>query len=397
MKPVRIEINGRSIDGTVEPRQSLADFVREELLLTGTHLGCEHGVCGACTVLIDGAPARSCIAWPVALDGAKVTTIEGLIDDAVMAQLRAAFTREHGLQCGFCTPGMLVMARDIVLRRPGIDDEAIRHELAGNLCRCTGYTGIIRAIRSVAAELAGEAPIVTRGSEVAPPVHVSPLTLPVAPSRVAVSAEPAALVAAEALPAAGPDMLPEPLRNPVELVETFEVPAPRAEVWALFQDLARVIACLPGARLAEPSDGRTLVAEMVVKLGPMQAAFGGTGLVAADSADWSGEIQGRGVDRRSASRVQARLVYRLEEAGEDHTRVRVEVAYVLQGPLAQMSRGTIARDLAARMTAAFAANVAAALRGEAPATASAPLDAGSLFLAVLKGWLARLFGQGEGR
>jgi carbon-monoxide dehydrogenase small subunit len=391
MKPIRLEINGRSIDSTVEPRQSLADFAREELLLTGTHLGCEHGVCGACTVLIDGAPARSCIAYPVTLDGAKITTIEGLADDPVMARLRAAFTREHALQCGFCTPGMLVMARDIVLRRPGLDDAAIRHELAGNLCRCTGYTGIIRAIRTVALERMGEAPVVTRGCAVAPPIHVSPLTLPVTPART-IAAAPSP--AADAAPIAWADTPPAPLRNPVELVEAFEVPARREEVWALFQDPARVIACLPGARLAAPSDGRSINAEMVVKLGPMQAAFGGNGIIIADPDNWSGTIHGRGVDTRSASRVQARLGYRLEEiAGGAGTQVRVEVAYVLQGPLAQMSRGTIARDLAARLTAAFAANLAAALKGEAPAVASAPLDAGSLLLAMAKGWLKRLFGR----
>ena len=391
MKPIRLEINGRAIESAVEPRQSLADFVREELLLTGTHLGCEHGVCGACTVLVDGEPARSCIAYPVALDGARITTIEGLADDPVMERLRAAFTREHGLQCGFCTPGMLVMARDIVLRRPGLDDAAIRHELAGNLCRCTGYTGIIRAIRAVALERAGETPVVTRGCAVAPPVQVSPLTLPVAPSRIAAAA-PALVVDAE--PVAMADAAREPLRNPVELVEAFDVPAPRRDVWALFQDPARVIACLPGARLVAPSDGRSIAAEMVVKLGPMQAAFGGAGIIIADHDNWSGTIHGRGVDARSASRVQARLAYRLEEIADGAgTRVRVEVAYVLQGPLAQMSRGAIARDLAARLTAAFAANLGAALRGEAPVTSSAPLDAGSLLLAVLKGWLKRVFAR----
>lgn len=392
MKPIRLEINGRPIDSTVEPRQSLADFVREELLLTGTHLGCEHGVCGACTVLIDGAPARSCIAYPVTLDGARITTIEGLVDDSVMERLRAAFTREHGLQCGFCTPGMLVMARDIVLRRPGLDDAAIRHELAGNLCRCTGYTGIIRAIRAVALERAGEAPVVTRGCAVAPPVQVSPLTLPVPPARIA-AAVPTPEV--DTAPVAMAENPPEPLRNPVELVEAFVVPAPRREVWALFQDPARVVACLPGARLTAPSDGRSIKAEMVVKLGPMQAAFGGTGVILADPDNWSGTIEGRGVDARSASRVQARLGYRLEDSADGAgTRVGVEVAYVLQGPLAQMSRGAIARDLAARLTAAFAANLGAALKGEAPAATSAPLDAGSLLLTVVKAWLKRLFARG---
>ena len=389
MKPVRLEINGRSISAQVEPRQHLADFVREEMLLTGTHLGCEHGVCGACTVLIDGAPARSCISFPVSLDGAAITTIEGLIDDPIAAKLREAFTQEHGLQCGFCTPGMLIMARDIVLRRPGADRDAIRHELAGNLCRCTGYIGIIRAIERVAAERKDEAAVVTRGCTIAPPVYYSPLAFPVSPTHV--SAGPSEIDRAPDT-AREPAFVPEELRNPVELVQEFDVPAPRRQVWELFQDPARVIACLPGARLSAPSDGRNIAAEMVVKLGPIQAAFGGAGIIASDPASWTGTIDGRGVDQRSATRVQARLVYRLEEAsGGAATHVRVDVAYVLQGPLAQMSRGALARDLASRMTAAFAANLSAAMKGEPAPTQSAPLDAGSLFFSMVRDWLSRLF------
>jgi carbon-monoxide dehydrogenase small subunit len=148
-KAISLTVNGRAISAAVEPRTQLADFVREELLLTGTHLGCEHGVCGACTIEIDGAPARSCIAYAAACDGATVRTIEGFDDDAVMADLREAFSAEHALQCGYCTPGMLVTARDIVLRLPDADEARIRKELAGNLCRCTGYVGIVRAIARV--------------------------------------------------------------------------------------------------------------------------------------------------------------------------------------------------------------------------------------------------------
>ncbi|GLK86470.1 xanthine dehydrogenase family Fe-S subunit [Ancylobacter defluvii] len=393
MIPIKLEVNGRPIEVRVEPRQHLADFLREEMLLTATHLGCEHGVCGACTVLIDGAPARSCIAFPAMLDGARITTVEGLADDAVAAELREAFMDEHGLQCGFCTPGMLVMARDIVLRRPQADEDVIRHELAGNLCRCTGYVGIIRAIRKVAAGRADA--VVTRGTVLEPPAYASPLALPVSPARVAVEAPLAPSPAAAMAGAGEGEAEAEPLRNPVELSESFEVPAPRAEVWALFQSPEQVIACLPGARLTAPSDGRTLKAEMVVKLGPMQAAFGGAGRITPDAANWSGTIDGRGVDARSATQVRARLGYRLAEIEADAaTRVSVDVAYVLQGPLAQMSRGAIARDVAARLTQAFAANLAATVKGETPAAQNASLDAGALAWSVIKGWLARLFGRG---
>ena len=152
MKPIKLTVNGKAVEALVEPRTHLADFLRENERLTGTHVGCEHGVCGACTVEIDGAPARSCIAFAVTCDGASVRTIEGFDDDAVMTQLRAAFSAEHALQCGYCTPGMLVTARDIIMRIPDADEARIRHELSGNLCRCTGYVGIVRAIKRVLSE-----------------------------------------------------------------------------------------------------------------------------------------------------------------------------------------------------------------------------------------------------
>jgi aerobic carbon-monoxide dehydrogenase small subunit len=151
LRRITLEVNGEPVDASVEPRTHLADFLREAQGLTGTNLGCEHGVCGACTLEIDGAPARSCITFAVACDGAAVRTIEGFADDPVMAELRAAFTAEHALQCGYCTPGMLVTARDIVLRLPDADEPRIRKELSGNLCRCTGYMGIVSAIQRVLA------------------------------------------------------------------------------------------------------------------------------------------------------------------------------------------------------------------------------------------------------
>jgi carbon-monoxide dehydrogenase small subunit len=149
---ITLTVNGVSQAVEAEPRTHLADMLREQLLLTGTHIGCEHGVCGACTVELDGAPARACITYAGACDGASVRSIEGFAEDPVMAQLREAFSAEHALQCGYCTPGMLVTARDIVLRLPDADEARVREELAGNLCRCTGYRGIVRAILAVLAQ-----------------------------------------------------------------------------------------------------------------------------------------------------------------------------------------------------------------------------------------------------
>lgn len=149
MSSTTITINGQDITASVEPRTSLADFVRAEAGWTGTHLGCEQGVCGACTVLVDAVPVRSCIVFAVACSGSDVRTIEGLDDDLTITELREAFTKYHGLQCGYCTPGMLMTARDIVTRIPEADASRVRLELAGNLCRCTGYAGIVHAVMSV--------------------------------------------------------------------------------------------------------------------------------------------------------------------------------------------------------------------------------------------------------
>ena len=149
MTDLSININGEHIKADVEPRLSLADFIRDRQRLTGTHLGCEHGVCGACTVLMNGEPVRSCITFAAVADGSEITTIEGFDQDEPMAQLRQAFHENHALQCGYCTPGMLVAARDIVTRLPDADEDRVRLELAGNLCRCTGYVGIVKAILSV--------------------------------------------------------------------------------------------------------------------------------------------------------------------------------------------------------------------------------------------------------
>tara|TARA_Y100000814_G_scaffold12643_1_gene9592 strand:- start:84 stop:563 length:480 start_codon:yes stop_codon:yes gene_type:complete len=146
---ISLDVNGCLVEASVEPRQSLADFLRENLALTGTHLGCEHGICGACTVFINGVPARSCIARAVSCEGDEIKTIEGFVDDPWMEAIREKFSSEHALQCGFCTPGMLVTAYDITKRIPDADEARIRVELAGNLCRCTGYKGIVNAIKGV--------------------------------------------------------------------------------------------------------------------------------------------------------------------------------------------------------------------------------------------------------
>jgi carbon-monoxide dehydrogenase small subunit len=149
---IGLTVNGEQVTRTVEARTHLADFLREELEFTGTHLGCEHGACGACTVRVDGAIVRACLMLAVQAGGTVVETVEGLTDNGELTALQQAFHRRNALQCGFCTPGMLVTALDLVRRRPGASRREIREHLAGNYCRCTGYQAIVDAVESVLRE-----------------------------------------------------------------------------------------------------------------------------------------------------------------------------------------------------------------------------------------------------
>jgi carbon-monoxide dehydrogenase small subunit len=150
---VRLSVNGREYERAVEARKTLADFLREDLALTGTHLGCEHGVCGACTVLLDGEPVRACLMLAVQADGTRVTTVEGLAEGDRLHPLQEAFWTHHGLQCGYCTPGILLTATAFLAECPDPTREEIREMLAGNLCRCTGYQFIVEAIEAAARAL----------------------------------------------------------------------------------------------------------------------------------------------------------------------------------------------------------------------------------------------------
>jgi carbon-monoxide dehydrogenase small subunit len=153
MTQVTLTVNGAAYQVEVEPRRTLADTIRDDCGLTGTHLGCEHGVCGACTVLVDGRPVRSCLMFAVQAEGAEIRTVEGLADGDRLHPLQEAFWKYHGLQCGFCTPGFLMLALGVLEADPEIDDEALLDALSSNLCRCTGYQNIVTAVRAAAVEM----------------------------------------------------------------------------------------------------------------------------------------------------------------------------------------------------------------------------------------------------
>jgi carbon-monoxide dehydrogenase small subunit len=150
---ITLLVNGRDYSVRVEPRKSLADTIREDCGLTGTHLGCEHGVCGACTILVDGSPVRSCLLFAVQCEGMEIETVEGLASDGVLHPLQEAFWEHHGLQCGFCTPGFLMLAKGALEEDPALTGEALRDVLSSNLCRCTGYQNILTAVEAAAARM----------------------------------------------------------------------------------------------------------------------------------------------------------------------------------------------------------------------------------------------------
>ena len=356
MKTIDLTVNGERVQALVEPRTHLADFLREQQRLTGTHVGCEHGVCGACTVLVDGQPVRSCITYAVQCEGSEVRTVEGFEDDALMKALRAAFSREYALQCGFCTPGMLIAARDLVLRLPGADERRIREEMSGNLCRCTGYVGIVRAIASVVQSRGASNDVPVEEKRAPAPARFTPLETKKDDAPQAI-----------------------PLSSGTSIEDEVLVKHPVGVVWAAFADMPAVAACLPGAEITESAPD-SVKGRISVKFGPMRASFAGGAALERDEVAKRGVIRGAGQDALSSSRARGDIAYQLSDAGGSATRIAIRIDYSLQGPLAQFSRGGLVKEFVGRMVAEFGRNLdrhlASGGRTSAPA---AQLDAGGVF------------------
>ncbi len=367
-------------------------------MLTGTHIGCEHGVCGACTVEVDGAIVRSCITFAVACDGADVRSIEGFDDDPLMARLRDAFRDAHALQCGYCTPGMLIAARDLLLRKSDLDRAAIRTEMSGNLCRCTGYAGIVQAIETLMAERRGVA-LPERQ-----PTGLGPAPGPAASKAAATQRlerqPPEPAPAAVAKPASRPvrkaiavevSAIETEGRNNL-LRQTFVLPHPAQAVWALMRDPALLGQCLPGLVLESEADDR-VEGHMLVQLGPLRARFAGAGTIERFEGEHRQIIRGRGSDRGSGSFAEGSIDYCLSAVpgseGQAWTRVDVTMRYGLSGPLAQFGRSGLVRNLVARLSAAFAQNLDIRLAAPEAAAAPAPFAPAGLLAAALKESLAR--------
>ena len=397
MKTVALTVNGEPCSAAVSGRTQLAELLRDHLHLTGTHLGCEHGVCGACTVLVDGKPIRSCITWAQACEGAGVVTVEGLSDDPIGRALLDAFARHHALQCGFCTSGMLITAWDVVTRLAPTDEAAIRHELSGNLCRCTGYMGIVAAVHDVARQRQDGA---TPGAGIATVGQATPTDDAAgaaghADARGAESAAPAAwrrrsggadaspaapfepfeidtahltLADATAAGAAGIAARPMTRTDGWSLVEReFTVGYPVDALWALFVDLPRVAGCLPGVAI-ESSEEDRFAGRAEIRFGPVGAAFHGEGTRETDPGRRTGVISGRGSDRRGHATLEAELRYEMN--GEEpldarpRTRVGLAIRFRIQGGLAQFNRADLVESFADVMLAEFVRNCERRLAGE---------------------------------
>jgi carbon-monoxide dehydrogenase small subunit len=408
MNTVTLTVNGKAASAAIEPRTHLADYLREAHNLTGTHIGCEHGVCGACTLLVDGVPTRSCITFAVTCQQAEVTTIEGLDEDDIATELRAAFSREHGLQCGYCTPGMVVSARDVVLRMEAPSEHDIRVAMSGNLCRCTGYVGIVRAIQDVIASrrARGIAAIPDGNRKLLGPAgsgHALLNGLDRTEMRERTQADAPQAVAGQVKAAttarADTDWKPQ-----TTFTQSFTVAHPVNVVWDFFGNIGEVASCLPGASLVgEPVDGH-VEGQIRVKVGPISAEFQGVADVTRDDATRTGTINGSGKDKRSNSATRGLIGYAVKPGDTpDETRVDVSIGYTLTGMLAQFGRSGLVQDVAGRLISAFVQNLEAKLahggkgeHAEAPSIIT-ELDAGSLVSSVLLGRVKRFFASLFGR
>jgi len=357
MTRIALTVNDVPIQADVEPRTSIADFLRRFQFLTGTHLGCEHGVCGACTIMLDNEPARSCISLAVALHGAKIRTIEGFESDPAMAALRVAFREEHALQCGFCTSGMLISAHDIVSRFAEPDEKRIRAELAGNICRCTGYVGIVNAIQRVIRELPPTERL--RRSPKRQGLEPRGLTGPFQ-TFVAKRSEPQKVKVLERTASARTEAKLE--KGWSRIVDFFVVNCPRSEVWALLDNPRQFTQCMPGVELVS-SDGREINGRVHVTFGPIKAIFACRATIERTDSELTGVVSGAGGDERSESRVKGRLKYALIEIDALRTRIDIVLDYQLQGALAQFGRSGLVQGFVSQLIAQFGDNLSAVLAG----------------------------------
>jgi aerobic carbon-monoxide dehydrogenase small subunit len=378
MTSLTLQVNGVEVTRDIAPRTHLADFVRDELSLTGTHIGCEHGVCGACTVMVDGRPVRACLSFAVACAGSDVRTIESFDNDPVMERLRRAFSRHHALQCGYCTPGMLATAYDIVTRLPNADESRIREELSGNLCRCTGYIGIVAAIGDVLSHGPHQSAVPIRAASTAGTVHPTIVTLPAAGRAVT--------------PTSGELHVPQAIVGGTSLARTIAVPVPIERLWSTLQDVESVARCVPGASIESIKPDGTIEGTLQVTIGPMRARFRGIARAAFDAATRRGEVRGAGGDRVSRSRTEGVIGFAARSGSGANSELALTIIYKLGGPLAQFGRPVIVETVVDHLLSEVAANLVRASRS-GPINSAKAVGGIGLAARTLFAMLRRLLGR----
>jgi aerobic-type carbon monoxide dehydrogenase small subunit (CoxS/CutS family)/carbon monoxide dehydrogenase subunit G len=350
---VPLTVNGTEVTLDVEPRLTLADALRSSLGLTGTHLGCEHGVCGACTVLIDGRAARSCLTFAVQARGAEVTTVEALGSPDELHPLQEAFRRHHGLQCGFCTPGFLMSAYELIGDGGELDEHRVRAELSGVLCRCTGYRGVVEAVREVAERHPDGLP---------PPRNLgAPLALVHGPPPAPAPAAPAE----DEVDAAAIDLSP-PQGEPNAKVEVATaIGHSPEEAWELLRDLPRAARCLPGVELTEELGDDTWGGQAALHVGPLRFRFRGAARV-LERDDEARRLRAVAAGEDvSGGGVRADLEFEARPA-EGGAEIAARARLYLSGRAAGFGRSVVG-DVSRQLFADFGRCVESTLAGDEPA------------------------------
>lgn len=382
---VDFTVNGRPATVHVAPRVTLADALRDHLGLTGTHLGCEHGVCGLCTVMVDGDAARSCLILACQVDGSDIVTVEGMGTPTDLHPLQRSFGVHHALQCGFCTPGQIMSAYDLLSSEAEIDAEELPGQLSGVLCRCTGYRNIVDAVADVAGEYPDGVPG-PRNCGHAPP------RLP--RSTLGGTGSPTALESADA--ASGPVTIAVPSGEPTAVI-TVDTRATASidDIWNVIEDTETLATCLPGAEIINDFGGDQYKGRMRVSLGPVRLAFlGDVKILERDDATHQVKVIGQAADAASGD-VAAVVDLTLESQPDGSTALRAVAELHMVGRIAQFGRGLV-NDVSKDMFRQFAANIDAASRGEVP-TEAAPASAISIMLALIRSRLKTLLRLVTGR
>jgi carbon-monoxide dehydrogenase small subunit len=401
----RLTVNGTPAELTLPARVTLADALRDRLGLTGTHVGCEHGVCGMCTVLVDGAAARSCLMLACQADGAEITTVEGLGSPGELHPLQESFGRHHALQCGFCTPGFLLSAYDLLARDPGVRREDLAAELSGVICRCTGYRNIVEAVAAVADSYRpGE-----EGSpSLPPPLNCAPRFLP-GPVSASLSSrteqsgsDVSSVPGADAATGGHPGEITLPAGEPTVVVDLRrEIPVPARAVPAILADVHVLARCLPGAELTAELGDDWYQGRARVTLGPVRLSFTGVAHV-AEQDERRIRVLAQGGDPASGQ-AQADITLTVTDAGRaagDAARavLAASARLYLTGRIATFGR-SLSGDVAAHMFTEFAAAIERAAIGQTP-DAAAPAGGLRLMAAVLakrlRAALAGAFGRRSG-